>query len=147
MSNNPIKYFWFSWLGILNKMFAENHFTDFNHYFGWFCIICNYLSRRSNMHSTPIGYNYKTQDTISYTRYKIFILIARLNNNTALQIWTFFCGNKLVFPKTFCPLYSKTFHHVRFSWKRGLKPPVFGNIWKIVELNTNVLEPSLLSEI
>ena len=41
-------------------------------------------------------------------------------------------------------------HHVMFSRKRGVETPkssVFGNFWKIVELNPDVLEPLLLSEI
>ena len=45
---------------------------------------------------------------------------------------------------------SKTFHHVRLSRKRELKPLKIANFfhfWKIVQLNTDVLEPSLLSEI
>ena len=69
-------------------------------------------------------------------------------DNTALKILTFFVQIKWlqVFPKTL----RRTFHHVRFSRKRGSKPPinsVFGQFWKIVELNTNMLEPSLLSGI
>ena len=45
---------------------------------------------------------------------------------------------------------SKTFHYVRFSSKRGLKPlkiAFFAIIEKNVELNTHMLEPSLFSEI
>ena len=47
-------------------------------------------------------------------------------------------------------LKSKIFHHVRFSRKKGDETPktsVFGHFGKIVELNTKVLGPSLLSDI
>ena len=64
---------------------------------------------------------------------------------TALQIWTFF----LVFPKAFCAQKLSITSGQVFT-KKGVETPknsVFDNFCKIVELNTEVLEPSLLSEI
>ena len=61
-----------------------------------------------------------------------------------------FCRNKMAPGVSEGLFHAETFDHVRFSRKRELKPlniPFFGHFWKIVELNTDVLEPSLLSEI
>ena len=66
-------------------------------------------------------------------------------NNIALQIWTF-CVQ--VFPKVF--LGFKNFPSRQIFEKKGietLKNSVCAHFWKIVELNTDVLEPSLVSEI
>ena len=78
----------------------------------------------------------------------------RLTGNFGLNLRTTlnYMGNVWVlqirwlqpFPKAFCEvntnLGTKTFHQT-------IKNIVFGHFWKILDLNTDVLEPSLLSDI
>ena len=81
--------------------------------------------------------------------FSFFILV--ICNQIRSPAWVFAIRSLQMFPKAFCTLNSKTSYYVRFSRKKkGVEAPtnsVFDHFWKIVELNTDALEPSLLSEI
>ena len=65
----------------------------------------------------------------------------RSNDNTALQILTF-CANRMALG-----VIELIFQVFEKKEVKTLRNSVFGHFWKIVELSTDVLKPSVLSEI